>query len=147
MAHLVLVLYVVSLTTSVTSTLYTTLRDPTDSLVVSQRRGKIVQHEGLFCDHCRAFVNKDSKHCRRCDRCTEGFDHHCKWVNNCIGKPNYRSFVIMINSVMIQFILGVVNKAEILSLVRRSQTRNDSAQVILCIVTLIPSGMAILGLM
>jgi hypothetical protein len=24
------------------------------------------------------------------------FDHHCKWLNNCIGKQNYRPFVVLI---------------------------------------------------
>ncbi|MCB0370870.1 MAG: hypothetical protein KDD45_15965 [Bdellovibrionales bacterium] len=28
-------------------------------------------------------------HCKRCRRCVEFFDHHCKWLNNCIGAKNY----------------------------------------------------------
>ena len=27
-----------------------------------------------------------------CDRCTGHFDHHCYWVNNCIGEANCRWF-------------------------------------------------------
>jgi hypothetical protein len=38
----------------------------------------------------------------RCSRCTIGFDHHCKWVNNCIGIKNYKEFFAFI--VVVQFI-------------------------------------------
>jgi len=28
-----------------------------------------------------------------CNRCTEDFDHHCKYLNNCIGVRNYEYFI------------------------------------------------------
>ena len=34
----------------------------------------------------------------RCDRCVNHFDHHCKWVNNCIGQKNYKSFILCLIS-------------------------------------------------
>ena len=43
-------------------------------------------------------MTKTSKHCGSCDRCVDGFDHHCKWLNNCIGSLNYRLFILLINS-------------------------------------------------
>jgi palmitoyltransferase len=30
-----------------------------------------------------------SYHCMRCNRCTLNFDHHCKYLNNCVGSQNY----------------------------------------------------------
>ena len=34
-------------------------------------------------------------------RCVYKFDHHCKWVNNCIGEKNYKQFLVMITGVLI----------------------------------------------
>ena len=32
----------------------------------------------------------------RCNRCVSVFDHHCKFVNNCVGKSNYCLFIKLI---------------------------------------------------
>lgn len=31
-----------------------------------------------------------SRHCRFCDKCVLCFDHHCNWLNTCIGEKNYK---------------------------------------------------------
>eukprot|EP00667_Euglena_gracilis_P003610 EG_transcript_3622 len=62
------------------------------------------------CYLCRAFVDKSSKHCRNCNKCVVGFDHHCKWLNNCIGARNYRTFFTFMTSTLVTVIfqLGVL---------------------------------------
>lgn len=52
--------------------------------------------EFMFCTLCNAPRSIGTKHCTRCNRCTLSFDHHCKWINNCVGKKNYKEFLIMI---------------------------------------------------
>ncbi len=37
-----------------------------------------------------------TKHCGVCNRCVEVFDHHCNWLNNCIGKQNYGKFIVLL---------------------------------------------------
>jgi hypothetical protein len=53
-------------------------------------------------------VKERSRHCRACDRCVEDFDHHCMWINNCVGGLNYRAFLAMILSAFSNLLLYVL---------------------------------------
>jgi palmitoyltransferase ZDHHC1/11 len=44
------------------------------------------------CVFCRRFVQLGCKHCSVCDKCVPGFDHHCRWLNSCVGVKNYNLF-------------------------------------------------------
>ena len=52
-----------------------------------------------FCFKCFIFKKDNIKHCIICDKCCKDFDHHCFWLDNCIGKKNYVYFkMILYNS-------------------------------------------------
>lgn len=48
------------------------------------------------CERCKEIKPARTHHCRTCDRCVFGMDHHCPWVNNCLGQDNYRYFLLFI---------------------------------------------------
>lgn len=50
-----------------------------------------------LCPTCKIVKTPRSKHCNVCDRCVERLDHHCPWLNNCVGITNHIYFLLMIN--------------------------------------------------
>ena len=58
-----------------------------------------------FCFKCRIYFNENIRHCIICDKCCKGFDHHCYWINNCVGERNYCLFLVFLVVTLIDLIL------------------------------------------
>jgi len=41
-----------------------------------------------MCSHCETYKPPGAHHCRICNRCISHMDHHCPWMNNCVGAGN-----------------------------------------------------------
>ncbi|KAJ3416507.1 Palmitoyltransferase zdhhc16 [Chytridiales sp. JEL 0842] len=46
------------------------------------------------CTKCRYPKPTRAHHCSVCKRCILKMDHHCPWINNCVGHHNHRYFLI-----------------------------------------------------
>uniref|UniRef100_A0A8C5QTT0 Palmitoyltransferase n=1 Tax=Leptobrachium leishanense TaxID=445787 RepID=A0A8C5QTT0_9ANUR len=58
----------------------------------------ILYHRGKECHTCHLRKPARSKHCGVCGCCVHRFDHHCVWVNNCVGALNVRYFLVYLFS-------------------------------------------------
>lgn len=102
-----LILFGILSLTVLASAVAGTLTDPSDPVVKFERYCKIKnevfpeENYDLFCKWCECNVMEKTKHCGKCKRCIMQFDHHCPWLNNCVGSRNYRYFFTLITSGMI----------------------------------------------
>ena len=61
-----------------------------------------------FCFKCSVFKTETIKHCVICDKCCKGFDHHCLWLDNCIGQKNYIFFKLILYNFFFDILITII---------------------------------------
>ena len=49
-----------------------------------------------ICPTCEVLRPMESRHCYICNKCVDRFDHHCQWLDNCVGVGNHNLFFMFL---------------------------------------------------
>ena len=59
-----------------------------------------IDEDAVRCDRCNgAPLPPRAHHCAECGRCSLKMDHHCPWINTCVGaqnQPHFLAFVLTV---------------------------------------------------
>lgn len=59
------------------------------------------------CRHCMVLQPLRARHCSECRRCVRRYDHHCPWMENCVGERNHPLFVAYLALQLVVLLWGL----------------------------------------
>ncbi|XP_070374703.1 palmitoyltransferase ZDHHC12 isoform X2 [Equus asinus] len=59
------------------------------------------------CRYCLVLQPLRARHCRECRRCVRRYDHHCPWMENCVGERNHPLFVAYLALQLVVLLWGL----------------------------------------
>lgn len=83
----------------------------------------------ISCSTCHVEKPARSKHCSICDCCVLLADHHCVWLNNCVGLGNYHHFYAFLISNTLALFYGFLR---LIILIPHTKSRQLLTLTILC---------------
>jgi hypothetical protein len=76
--------------------------------------------------YCRRWTDVTARHCAVCDKCSDGFDHHCRWLNVCVGRQNYRSFFAFVSLTLLSLLIVAASSVAATAMCLLETTRCSS---------------------
>jgi len=90
---------------------------------------------GRMCRTCKTLKPARSKHCSLCNICVSKFDHHCPWLNQCVGLQNHMHFTNFLachwlmcvygSYLMFHILYGIISKNNLLKTTFYSQSTGE----------------------
>ncbi|KAG0233506.1 palmitoyltransferase pfa5 [Actinomortierella wolfii] len=93
---------------------------PIATLSICKRDG-----QPRWCNICKIVKPDRCHHCSECDQCVLRMDHHCPWVNGCVGYNNYKFFYLFILYGSIAAVFVVCTMVPLLVSVIRANAQKD----------------------
>lgn len=78
-------------------------------------------HPGNVCRTCNILKPARSKHCSLCKRCVAKADHHCVFINSCVGYGNQHWFILLLASTALLTTYGGLLGVSLLSAAMRER--------------------------
>lgn len=60
-----------------------------------------------WCPECKVLRPPRAGHCRICGVCVLRLDHHCVWINSCVGQANHLSFLLTLIFFLLTSLYGI----------------------------------------
>ncbi len=65
-------------------------------------------HLDNLCVFDEIIKSENSFHCTICNRCSDNYDHHCPFIDNCLGTKNHKYFLLFLASYFTYSLLVVL---------------------------------------
>ena len=66
-------------------------------------------HLDYICVYCENLRPENAEHCNFCNRCVQKFDHHCVFVDNCLGYRNHKWFIMLLLSFTVFMVVLLIH--------------------------------------